>query len=233
MKLLNIPNAQQSSGAIVQPWLLRELNSLDLESLEIIQELMIGKSQQSLDQISSSLDHLHLGLVIVDIEKHIELMTPLATEWLQTYLGQSINSDRLPECLWRWISYQVGGLKNNYFAEDVCLSLRIRQSERQLEIRLVIEERGERYLLLMEEQSLSLSYALELLGLSKREMEVLFWLIRGKDNQAIAKQLKVGISTVRKHLESIYLKLEVQSRTEAIVKTLEQLGILPKFLSDR
>ncbi|MGL5943694.1 MAG: helix-turn-helix transcriptional regulator [Waterburya sp.] len=231
MKLLNIPNAQQLSGAIVQPWFLRELNSLDLKSLEIIQELMSGESQQSLDQILRSLDHL--GLVIVDIEKHIELITPLASEWLQTYLGQSINSDRLPECLWRWISYQVGGLKNNYFAEDVCLSLRIRQSERQLEIRLVIEDRGERYLLLMEEQSLSLSYALELLGLSKREMEVLFWLIRGKDNQAIARKLDVGISTVRKHLESIYLKLEVQSRTEAIAKTLEQLGVLPKLLRDR
>ncbi|MGL6340581.1 MAG: helix-turn-helix transcriptional regulator, partial [Waterburya sp.] len=140
-----------------------------------------------------------------------------------------INSDLLPEQLWTWIVYQVSGLKNNYFTDDVCLSVRIQQSKRQLEIRLVIKDQGEKYLLLLEEQSLSFPYSLEILGLSTRETEVFFWLIRGKDNQAIAKQLSVGISTVRKHLESIYCKLGVQSRTEAIAKTLEKLGVMPNY----
>ncbi|MBW4619514.1 MAG: hypothetical protein KME17_09165 [Cyanosarcina radialis HA8281-LM2] len=38
--------------------------------------------------------------------------------------------------------------------------------------------------------------------------------------------LSVHIATVRKHLESIFPKLGVQSRTEAIAVALEKLGIL-------
>ncbi len=62
-------------------------------------------------------------------------------------------------------------------------------------------------------QTLSLLTSLKLLGLSTRETEVLFWAIQGKDNQAIAKHLSVHVSTVRKHLESVYRKLGVQSRS--------------------
>lgn len=80
-------------------------------------------------------------------------------------------------------------------------------------------------LLLLEEQSPSLRNALGLLGLSQRETEVLYWVLRGKDNEAIAKHLEINLGTVRKHLESIYRKLGVQSRTEAIARALEKLGV--------
>lgn len=79
---------------------------------------------------------------------------------------------------------------------------------------------------MLEEHQLSLLPLLELLGLSNRETEVLYWVMRGKDNQAIAKQLDIHLSTVRKHLESIYHKLDVQSRTEAIAQALDKLGIV-------
>jgi ATP/maltotriose-dependent transcriptional regulator MalT len=82
------------------------------------------------------------------------------------------------------------------------------------------------YVLLLEEQTLSLLKLLELLRLSQRETEVLLGVIQGKDNKAIAVQLSVGASTVRKHLETIYQKLGVQSRTEAIAQALEKLGFL-------
>jgi NarL family two-component system response regulator YdfI len=49
--------------------------------------------------------------------------------------------------------------------------------------------------------------------------------MQGKDNKAIAIQLSVSQSTVRKHLESIYHKLGVQSRAEAIAQVLEKLGV--------
>jgi len=67
---------------------------------------------------------------------------------------------------------------------------------------------------------------LELLRLSQRETEVLLGVMQGKDNKAIAVQLSVGASTVRKHLESIYQKLGVRSRTAAIAQTLTKLGVL-------
>lgn len=96
--------------------------------------------------------------------------------------------------------------------------MRIEQTGKQLVIRLVVEQPGAQYLLLLEEQTLTLLNSLELLGLSQRETEVLFGVMQSNDNKAIAAHLSVHKSTVRKHLESIYRKLGVQSRTEAIAQ---------------
>jgi DNA-binding NarL/FixJ family response regulator len=49
--------------------------------------------------------------------------------------------------------------------------------------------------------------------------------MQGKDNKVIATHLNINVSTVRKHLESIYSKFGVHSRTEAIAQALEKLGI--------
>jgi DNA-binding NarL/FixJ family response regulator len=66
--------------------------------------------------------------------------------------------------------------------------------------------------------------SLAILGLSQRETEVLALLMCGNDNKSIAQQLGINNSTVRKHLENIYDKLGVQSRTESIAKALVKLG---------
>ena len=81
------------------------------------------------------------------------------------------------------------------------------------------------------EKTLPSLNSLKSLELSQRETEVLTLVIQGKDNKTIAAQMNVGISTVRKHLENIYHKLDVQSRTEAIAHALERLGFLPSLRS--
>jgi len=53
-------------------------------------------------------------------------------------------------------------------------------------------------------------------SLSEREREVLQMLTEGVDNKAIASALKITINTVEKHLENIYGKLGVSSRSGAI-----------------
>ena len=58
--------------------------------------------------------------------------------------------------------------------------------------------------------------------LSRREMEVLEALARGRLYKEIADSLAVSLDTVRKHLQSIYHKLHVHSRTEAVVKYLRR-----------
>lgn len=180
--------------------------------------------QQDLSQLHQTLNHL--GLVVLSAEGQVQQVTPQAMAWLEAYFPKPTNSFQLPDHLWAWVKYQIScaTLKSNFSKAQ--LPLRIEQAGRQLVIRLVVEQRSERYLLLLEEQTLSLSKSLELLGLSQRETEVLFWIVQGKDNKAIAVHLSVGKSTVRKHLESIYRKLEVQSRTEAIAQALEKLGVL-------
>lgn len=53
--------------------------------------------------------------------------------------------------------------------------------------------------------------------LSLREHEILIHLSCGNCNKAIADSLGVTINTVEKHLTSIYKKLNVKSRMEAVL----------------
>ncbi|MCA9910400.1 MAG: tetratricopeptide repeat protein, partial [Anaerolineae bacterium] len=62
--------------------------------------------------------------------------------------------------------------------------------------------------------------------LSQRELEVLHIMALGKTNQQIAEQLVVARGTIKAHTASIYRKLDVANRTEAIARA-RQLGILP------
>jgi DNA-binding NarL/FixJ family response regulator len=61
----------------------------------------------------------------------------------------------------------------------------------------------------------------ELENLSKREQEVLELLAKGYRYKEIADALGLGFDTVRSHLRSIYDKLHVHSRTEAVAKYLK------------
>jgi DNA-binding CsgD family transcriptional regulator len=180
--------------------------------------------QQELNRLQLSLNHL--GLVILNGDGRVQQVTPQALVWLADYFPKQPCLSQLPEHLWAWVKHQITNFTEKPGLLNVCLPLRVQQAGKQLVIRLVVEQIGARYLLLLEEQTLSLSQLLELLGLSQRETEVLFWVMQGKDNKAIAAKLSVGISTVRKHLESIYQKLGVQSRTEAIAQALDKLGFL-------
>jgi DNA-binding CsgD family transcriptional regulator len=61
------------------------------------------------------------------------------------------------------------------------------------------------------------------LGLTARERQVLAWVARGKRNPEVAEILWVTPSTVRKHLEDVYAKLGVHTRTAAVTRF---LGVL-------
>ncbi|HVB21577.1 MAG TPA: LuxR C-terminal-related transcriptional regulator [Ktedonobacteraceae bacterium] len=55
-------------------------------------------------------------------------------------------------------------------------------------------------------------------SLSGRELEVLQLIATGQSNREIAQQLIVGMNTVKTHVKSIYAKLDVHSRTQALVR---------------
>ncbi|ENX04040.1 hypothetical protein F900_00531 [Acinetobacter modestus] len=61
--------------------------------------------------------------------------------------------------------------------------------------------------------------------LSSRELEILEWVAKGLTNKAIAKQLNLSSHTVNSHIQHIYRKLSVCTRTKAI-DTARTLGIL-------
>ncbi|MES2780829.1 MAG: LuxR C-terminal-related transcriptional regulator [Bacteroidota bacterium] len=63
------------------------------------------------------------------------------------------------------------------------------------------------------------------LGISKRELEVLDLIAAGLSNDEIAKKLFVSLNTVKTHSSSIFLKLDVKRRTQAIEKA-KRLNII-------
>ncbi|UCC65824.1 MAG: hypothetical protein JSV36_19195 [Anaerolineae bacterium] len=64
--------------------------------------------------------------------------------------------------------------------------------------------------------------------LSERELEVLHLIADGLSNREIAGRLFISLSTVKGHASSIYGKLAVNSRTQAVARA-RVLGILPNL----
>ncbi len=60
------------------------------------------------------------------------------------------------------------------------------------------------------------SYSAPVEPLTPRELDVLRLVVQGRRNHEIAQQLNVSIKTVETHITSLYGKLNVQSRAEAI-----------------
>jgi DNA-binding NarL/FixJ family response regulator len=176
-----------------------------------------------LNQLHRDLDNL--GLIILNTFGQIQFIGTLAIDLLQAYFPGSITTTHLPDLLAGWFKHQIS-IVNSADPLQQRLPLRIERDGRQLTIRSISTPDPDRYLLLLEEQDLSLRHLLEVLGLSSRETEVLYFVICGDSNQEIATRLNVSISTIRKHLDNIYHKWGVNSRTEAIAQALSKLGLL-------
>ena len=54
--------------------------------------------------------------------------------------------------------------------------------------------------------------------LSEREQDVFIELAKGNTNKEIAKTLYISVNTVKSHLKSIFSKLNVRNRTQAVKK---------------
>ena len=63
--------------------------------------------------------------------------------------------------------------------------------------------------------------AIEALGLTRRELEMLGFLSRGKSNKEIARDLGLSPNTIKTHLANLYVKLGVKNRTQAVSKAME------------
>jgi DNA-binding CsgD family transcriptional regulator len=57
-------------------------------------------------------------------------------------------------------------------------------------------------------------------GLTGREREMMRLLVNGRSNPELARDLAITVNTVENHLRSIYAKLEVTSRGQAVARLL-------------
>ena len=79
---------------------------------------------------------------------------------------------------------------------------------------------------LMPESIDDIDAAIASLGITLREQEVLALLAAGKSNKEIAQKLGVSPNTVKTHVASLFEKLRVARRAQAILMARE-LGLVP------
>jgi DNA-binding CsgD family transcriptional regulator len=148
------------------------------------------------------------GLLVVDARGVIEVASPNARRLLDAYAADG-DPTRLPAALARWLEEQRTAAR----AGRTPTALSIDGPSGTLVIDL--DRRGATDVVVLEERTAPDSGAA---ALSTREREVLALVRDGLRNAEIAEVLWVSPATIRKHLENIYEKLDVHTRTAAVAR---------------
>jgi DNA-binding CsgD family transcriptional regulator len=136
------------------------------------------------------------------------------------YFGGSTARDgRVPPRLVDWINTRAATVEDGDGVPRAREPLVIAGDGGHLEIHVV--DHGQS-LLVREHRATPSPKALRALGLSPRETQVLAWVVEGKTNGEVGAILGARPRTVAKHLERIFRKLGVETRTAAAASVLSR-----------
>jgi GAF domain-containing protein len=102
--------------------------------------------QQDLSRLQQTLNQL--DLVILNPMGQVQMITPQASIWLETYFPKPPGLCQLADHLWAWVRHQVMVIQNPDLPK-AGLPLHIQQDGKQLVIRLVVDPIAAQYLLLL------------------------------------------------------------------------------------
>ncbi|AKJ31130.1 response regulator transcription factor [Caldimonas brevitalea] len=164
----------------------------------------------------------HATLSVRLSDGRVVWQTPLARKFLQDYLG--CRDAVLPADLLAWVASQAAAPLNP--REPVTRT--VTQGPRRLVFALHRQTGDDEWLLVMHEASDAAAIEALTLGfkLTLREAEVLYWVVKGKTNRDIGDILGSSPATVKKHLEHVYEKLGVETRTAAASVAIGRVGLL-------
>ncbi len=183
-------------------------------------------------QARSALDAFGYASITVRVsDGKLMWQTPLARELLLRYYASS-KASQLPESVLLWLRRHV--------ADSVVPieppRLSVEQGAKRLTFRLHQQigdsEGGGDWLIIMREvseesviEAIALSFKL-----TPREAEVLYWVVKGKINRDIGDILGASPTTVKKHLEHVFAKMGVETRTAAAGMAMSRIRQLhPQF----
>lgn len=165
--------------------------------------------------------------------------TPLARDLLMRYCGTE--APVTPQPVLDWLERLLPSLiaaPNNSQPLREPPRLTLDQGPRRLTFRLhqrVGDEEHEElpgepgdWLIVMQETSDAavLESLAQAFGLTAREAEVLYWVVKGKINRDIGDILGSSPATVKKHLERIHAKMGVETRTAAAAMAINRVPML-------
>ncbi len=144
--------------------------------------------------------------------------TPLARRWLPQYFDAP--ADVVPQALLDWLRPALEGRELRPLATV--------QGARQLVATLQGRTADDDWLVVLREVSdaATVEATMQAFGLTLRESEVLYWVAKGKTNRDIGDILGSSPATVKKHLERIYEKLGVETRTAAAAVAMQRVRAL-------
>jgi DNA-binding response OmpR family regulator/DNA-binding CsgD family transcriptional regulator len=156
-----------------------------------------------------------LNALAINSTGNITWLTPSARELLAAInLDQNTDTNQLPPVLLDFALSYISGQQHNSPVRFQHGGLAAKISE--------CVWPGEYLLLLQKTSSEPTPDALRTeLGLTAREAEVLMWISRGKTNRDIGEILGSSPRTVNKHLEHIFEKLNVSTRSAAVSVALQ------------
>ena len=135
--------------------------------------------------------------------------TQQAGDWLAKYFPDEVPpSGQLPAAVRAWLQRAMAP-----DAPVAALCLAVPQGTQCLQLSL--SRRRHELLLLLQETPAEAATSLAQYQLTPREIEVLAWVTKGKTNRDIGEILGMSPRTVNKHLEHIYVKLGVETRSAA------------------
>jgi DNA-binding NarL/FixJ family response regulator len=154
----------------------------------------------------------HAALTVRVTDGRLVWQTPLARKLLREYLGPELQ-DRLPAPLADWARQQATARLAGHDAAAHAVS----QGPRRLGFTLHEDTGDGEWLVVMKESSdaATVQSIAATFRLTTREAEVLYWVVKGKTNKDIGDILGTSPRTVNKHLEHVFQKLGVETRTAA------------------
>ncbi len=141
------------------------------------------------------------AMLSVDGAGHVKWQSPAAREWLRGWLTAE---GVLPPVAQAWMR-QADGAALSVVADGRRLSLS----------RLASDGTGTTLLLRKRASAPDAAALAASFGLTSREAEVLYWVVCGKINRDIGEILGLSPRTVDKHLQHVFEKLQVETRTAA------------------
>lgn len=190
-----------------------------LKPQEVLARIAVHIQQaRQLTQASSALDAFgQATLAIASTSGKLVWQTALARHLLESYFGLS---DTAPPALLQWIAQAQSAYLNGQEPS----ALVYQTAGRRLLASLHQQTTEGEWLLVLREENhqASMLSLMQAFPLTQREAEVLYWLSLGKTNRDIADILGMSPRTVNKHLEHIFSKLGVETRTAAAALALSK-----------
>jgi CheY-like chemotaxis protein/DNA-binding CsgD family transcriptional regulator len=186
-----------------------------------------GQARNALDAFGYASITVRMG---GDADGRLIWQTPLARDLLMRYYGTS--APQTPEPVLNWLRRHMAEAERQIEPPRLAVEIGPRRLTFRLHQQTDDGERGGAWLIVMREisddavvEAMSLSFKL-----TAREAEVLYWVVKGKTNRDIGDILGSSPATVKKHLERVYAKLGVETRTAAAGMAMNRIKQLhPQF----